>query len=158
MKFVLLLFLFSQVSPSPQPPDHSFVKKVVSSKASVNDDTTSVIKKVFIKFVQGPFTFKKRREKGNRVTFSCNGCEKYSHYLPVMAWRERHDEDPELDEYVLDLDTLPSNDEHLCATSGVEDLVVQFRDQLHLDARSDPTQPFPALYQSVRYLFKVSTK
>ena len=65
-----------------------------------------------------------RKEKGKRVTFSCNGCEKYSHYLPVVAWRERHDEDPENDEYVLDLDTLPSNDEHLCVTSGVEDLVV----------------------------------
>ena len=75
-----------------------------------------------------------------------------------MAWREQVDEDPEHDEYVLDLYTLPSIDEHLCPTSGMEDLVVQFRDQLHLDARSDPTQPFPALYQSFRYLFKVSTK
>ena len=75
-----------------------------------------------------------------------------------MAWREQHDKDPEHDEYLLDRATLPSNDENLCATSGVEDLVVQFSDQLHLDARADPTQPFPALYQSVRYLFKVSSK
>ena len=63
MKFVLLLFLFSQVSPSPQPPDHSFVKKVVSSKASVTDDTTSVIKKVFIKFVRDPSHSRKGEKK-----------------------------------------------------------------------------------------------
>ena len=42
----------------PQPPDSSFVKKVVSSKPSVSNETdTSSHKKVFIKFVQGPFTF-----------------------------------------------------------------------------------------------------
>ena len=67
-----------------------------------------------------------------------------------MAWRERIDKDPEQDQYVLDLETLPPNDQHLCATSGVEDLVVQFQEQLHLEAWSDPTEPFPALYQSVR--------
>ena len=27
--------------------------------------------------------------EGSRVTFTCNGCEKSKHYLPVMAWRER---------------------------------------------------------------------
>ena len=135
MKFILLLFLFSHISPLPQPPEYSFVKKVVSSKPSVSNETdTSSHKKVFIKFVQGPFTFKKRREKGNRVTFTCNGCENYSHYLPVMAWRERIEKDPEHGQYVLDLETLPSNDQHLCATSGVEDLVVQFQEQLHLEA------------------------
>ena len=154
MKLIILLFLINQVFPLPQPPDHSFVKKVIKSKESVGNETSdSSSKKVFVKFVQGPFTFKKRREKGNRLTFSCNGCEKFSHYLPVMAWRERVDSDPEHDEYVLDVDTLPSNDDHLCATSGIEDLVVQFREQLHLEARSDPTQPFPTLYQSVRSRF-----
>ena len=78
MKFLLFFFLLvSQVAPAPQPPDYAFVKKVLSAKDSVSDDTPVVDKKVFIKFVQGPYTFKKRREKGNRVTFSCNGCEKY---------------------------------------------------------------------------------
>jgi hypothetical protein len=156
MKIVLLLFLFSQVFSLPQPPDHSFVKKVVSSKSAVANETVDPVKKkVFVKFVQGPYTFKKRREKANRVTFSCNGCEKFMHYLPVMAWRERVDDDPEHDEYVLDLDTLPSRDDHLCGTSGIEDLVSQFREELQSEARSDPTQPFPSLYQSVRYIFKV---
>ena len=143
---VLLLSVVSLTLPLPPPPDHSFVKRVVESRNSGD-------KKVFVKFVQGPFTFKKRRQKGNRVVFSCNGCEKYSLYLPVMAWHERVDEDPEHDEYVLDLETLPTIDQHLCATSGIEDLVVQFKDKLHLEARSDPTQPFPALYQTVRSTF-----
>ena len=82
MNLIILLFLINQVFPLPQPPDHSFVKKVIKSKESVGNETSdSSSKKVFVKFVQGPYTFKKRREKGNRLTFSCNGCEKYSHYL-----------------------------------------------------------------------------
>ena len=51
----------------------------------------------------GCYTFKKRREKAGRVAFTCNGCSKFNHYLPVMAWRERLDSDAEHDEYVLDV-------------------------------------------------------
>ena len=68
-----------------------------------------------------------------------------------MAWRERLDSDAEQDEYVLDVSTLPSDDDHLCGTTGVEDLVRQFRADLESEARTDPTQPFPSLYYAVRY-------
>ena len=50
---VLLLSVVSLTMPLPPPPDHSFVKRVVESKNSGD-------KKVFVKFVQGPFTFKKK--------------------------------------------------------------------------------------------------
>ena len=153
MKFRLLIFLFSLGLTMPPPPNHSFVKKVISSKKSVtNDSVETSNKKVFVHLVQGQYTFKKRREKAGRVTFSCNGCEKLHHYLPVMAWRERVDiNDPEHDNYILDLETLPSQDEHLCGTSGLEEMVRNFRKDLEEGARQDPTQAFPALYQSVRY-------
>ena len=42
-------------------PIHSFEKRVLTSK--VSDSSVNPVKKVFVKFVQGPFTFKKRKEK-----------------------------------------------------------------------------------------------
>ena len=151
---LLLFFLLSTVISLPQPPDHSFVKKVLKSRShEANETSDTCNKKVFIKFVQGPYTFKKRREKANRVTFSCNGCEKFSHYLPVFAWRERIDSDPENDQYTLDAESLPSYQDHLCGTTGIEDIVKNFRDELEEEAANDPTQPFPTLYQTVRSRF-----
>ena len=149
---VILLFI-SVVLGTPPLPNHSFVKKVIFSGKSVSNDTEDVdtrTKKVFVKFVQGPYTFKKRREKADRVVFTCNGCDKFKHYLPVFAWRERVDQDQEHDVYTLDGDTLPSADEHLCATTGLEDMVRDFRDELETEAKQDPTQPFPTMYQRVR--------
>ena len=126
-------------------PEHSFDKKVLHSNTGD--------KKVFIKFDQGPFTFKKRREKAGRVTFTCNGCQKFNKYLPVVAWHEQHDDDPENYEYILDVDTLPSLEEHVCCSTGIEDMVQKFRSELELQAQKDPTQPFPTLYQTVRASF-----
>ena len=131
-------------SDSRPLPTHSFEKRVLKSGAG---------KKVFVKFIQGPFTFKKRREKANRVVFSCNGCEKFSHYLPVFAYRTEVDMDPENDIYSLDVDTLPALSDHVCCTSGIEDLVTQFRKELEEGAAHDPTQPFPTLYKSTRSKF-----
>ena len=34
-----------------------------------------------------------------------------------MAWHEQHDDDPENDEYILDVDTLPSLEEHVCCAT-----------------------------------------
>ena len=70
-----------------------------------------------------------------------------------MAWREQHDDDPENDEYILDVDTLPSLEEHVCCSTGIEDMVQQFRSELELQAQKDPTQPFPTLYKTVRASF-----
>ena len=127
------------------------------SKKNVHDenigDHTITVKKVFITFVQGPYVFKKRREKGNKVTFTCNGCQKVNHYLPVVAVRDRHDSDAEHDQYTLDADTLPGQGDHLCGNSGVEDMVKRFRKEVEEEVRADPTQPFPALYLSVRSRF-----
>ena len=131
-------------------PSHSFVKKVLVSKNSCSNETLGNDNKVFVKFIQGPFTLKKRREKAGRVTFTCNSCEKFNHYLPVVAWRERVDDDQENDNYILDVDTLPSLGEHVCGSTGIEDLVRNFRSELELQAEKDPTQPFPTLYQTVR--------
>ena len=101
---------------------------------------------MFIKFIQGPFTFKNRREKAGRVTFTCNGCQKFNKYLPVVAWHDQHDDDPENDEYIFDVDTLPSLEEYVCCSTGIKDMVQQFRSELELQAQKDPTQPFPILY------------
>ena len=66
----------------PSLPPHTFEKRVLQSKKSVHDedigDHTITTKKVFVTFIPGPYVFKKRREKGNRVTFTCNGCQKAS--------------------------------------------------------------------------------
>ena len=143
----------------PSLPPHTFEKRVLQSKKSVHDedigDHTITTKKVFVTFIQGPYVFKKRREKGNRVTFTCNGCQKVGKYLPVVASR---DSDPEHDEYTLDGDTLPGQGDHLCGNSGIEDMVRQFKKEIEAEIRSDPTQPFPALYLAVRskYTSKLS--
>ena len=98
---------------------------------------------------------KRGGEKNNRVTFSCNGCEKFSHYLPVFAFRTEVDSDPENDEYSLDIESLPSFREHLCGTTGIEDLVKAFREELEDEAAKDPTQPFPTLYKNIRSKFTI---
>ena len=127
-------------------PDHSFVRRVLLPKSSDKK------KKVFVSFTVGCFTFKKKREKASRVTFTCNGCEKSKHYLPVMAWRERVDSDEENDVYTLDIDTLPSTNEHVCAAHGMEVLVKSFRQKLMEEVRLGPTRPFPTLYLEVRFV------
>ena len=67
MKLLLgIYFLVGLVSTSPPIPKHSFEKRVLE-KPNGGD------KKVFVSFVQGPYTFKKLREKAGRVIFSCNG-------------------------------------------------------------------------------------
>ena len=85
MKICLLLIFLPFVFCLPSLPSHSFDKRIFLSKKSVYDDMVGdhsvTTKKVFITFVQGPYIFKKRREKGNRVTFTCNGCQKVNHYL-----------------------------------------------------------------------------
>ena len=140
---IYFLFLVGLVSTSPPIPKHSFEKRVLE-KPNGGD------KKVFVSFVQGPYTFKKRREKAGRVIFSCNGCQKFDHYLPVCATRGRIDSDPENDVYTLDNDTLPSPVEHRCGNSGIEVMVKEFRKELENEIRVNPIQPFPALYLSVR--------
>ena len=135
---IYFLFLVGLVSTSPPIPKHSFEKPNGGDK------------KVFVSFVQGPYTFKKRREKAGRVIFSCNGCQKFDHYLPVCATRGRIDSDPENDVYTLDNDTLPSPVEHRCGNSGIEVMVKEFRKELENEIRVNPIQPFPALYLSVR--------
>ena len=98
---IFALFLIPLVLSLPSLPPHSFEKRVLMSKKNVHDenvgDHTITVKKVFITFLQGPYVFKKRREKGNRVTFTCNGCQKVNHYLPVVAVRDRVDSDAEND-------------------------------------------------------------
>ena len=154
MNILLLVLLLGGISSLPEVPEHSFEKRVLTSKVSVTNETENSekipVKKVFVKFVQGPFTFKKRKEKCGRVTFTCNGCQKFNHFLSVLAWLERVDNDPENDVYTLDAETLPSSSDHVCVTSGIEDLVKNFRDDLEKEARLEPTQPFPTMYQSVR--------
>ena len=136
-------------------PPHSFEKRVLLSKKNVHDENLGdhTVKKVFVTYLQGPYVFKKRREKGNRVTFTCNGCQKVNHYLPVVAVRDRVDSDAENDLYTLDADTLPGQGDHLCGNSGVEDMVKRFKKEVEEEVRADPTQPFPALYLSVRSRF-----
>ena len=84
---ILVLSLFPIIWCMPNFPPHSFEKRVFSSKKVVHDeslgDHTISVKKVFVTFIQGPYVFKKRREKGERVTFTCNGCQKVNKYLPV---------------------------------------------------------------------------
>ena len=154
MKLLLLFFLFLQGLALPQPPNHSFEKRILVSQNTLNDSDNGEqfveTKKVFVTLVIGPYTFKKRREKGNRVTFSCNGCQKFKHYLPAVAVRERLDSNPENDQFELDLDTIPANTDHMCGNSGIEDLVKKFRKEIDEEIKLDPTQPFPALYLRMR--------
>ena len=154
MKLLLLFYLFLQALALPQPPNHSFEKPILVSKNTLNDSDNGEhqveTKKVFVTLVIGPYSFKKRREKGDRVTFSCNGCQRFKHYLPAVAVRERLDSNPENDRYELDLDTVPSNTDHMCGNSGIEEMVKKFRKEIDEEIKLDPTQPFPALYLKMR--------
>ena len=152
MKILLVFFLLHQVIGLPPLPKHSFDKRVLVKKNNSRLEIPG-LKKVFITFIQGCFTFKRKREKAKRVTFTCNGCDKLHHYLPVVAVRERIDSDPENDVYTLDADTLPAFSDHVCSSNGMEEIVNSFRRELESQARSDPTQPFPALYLKVRSAF-----
>ena len=120
MKLLLLFYLFLQALALPQPPNHSFEKRILVSKTTLSDSDNVETKKVFVTLVIGPYSFKKRREKGDRVTFSCNGCQKFKHYLPAVAVRERLDSNPENDRYELDLDTVPSKNHHMCGNSQAQ--------------------------------------
>ena len=72
----------------------------------------------------------------------------------MLAWVERLDNDPENDVYPLDAETLPASSDHVCVTSGIEHIVKNFRDGLEKEARREPTQPFPTLYNSeVSYFY-----
>ena len=130
MNILLLVLLLGEIFGLPDVPEHSFEKRVINSKISVENETdcsdTIPVKKVFVKFLQGPFTFKKRKEKCGRVTFTCNGCQRFNHFLSVQAWVERVDSDPENDVYTLDSDTLPSQSEHACVSSGIEEFTQVF--------------------------------
>jgi hypothetical protein len=140
MSILILVLLLGGKFGVPNIHEHHFEKRVLDSKQSVeneNETNTSAdisAKKIFGKLHVGLFTFKKRKVKGGRITFTCNGCQKFKHFLSVQAWVDRVDSDPENDQYTLDADTLPSHSEHACVSSGVEDLVTRFRTELELDA------------------------
>ena len=68
------------------------------------------VKKVFVSLTIGPYIIKKRLEK--------NGCQKYKHYLPIVATREQFDSDAENDCYELDIDTIPGVEDHRCGNTG----------------------------------------
>ena len=76
----LMFLLLCNVLASPPVPDHSFDKRVLVSKKD-NVET----KKVFVSCIVGPYAYKKRKVKGDRVTFTCNGCKKHNHYLALQA-------------------------------------------------------------------------
>ena len=60
-----------------------------------------------------------------------------------MADREKVDEDEENDNYFLEYQTVPTDNDHVCVASGVENLVKDFKTTLKSRVRSDPLQPFP---------------
>ena len=91
MNVIILLCVLALCLGMPPPPPHSCGHRVLHSDGD---------KKVFITLNNiGPYSFKQRREKGSRVTFTCNGCRKFKHYLPVVAVREQVDSDPEHAQY-----------------------------------------------------------
>ena len=126
LNILLLLLFLGKLFGLPGVPQHSFEKRATQSKIFADDETNCSAnvpaKKVFVKLHVGPFTFKKRKAKGGRITFTCDGCQRYNHYLAVQARHEPTDSDPEHDEYTLDVDTLPAHSDHACVSSGVEDL------------------------------------
>ena len=70
--------------------------------------------------------------------------------MSVVALREVVDDNPENDIYTLEVDSVPPDEEHMCVSSGVDDLVKDFRAELESLARRDPTQPFPTMYKTFR--------
>ena len=127
------------------PPNYRFDKRILVKDSDAPED-----KKIFVSLISGPYVFKKRKEKGSRITFTCNGCQKHKHVVSAHAWVERSEIDVEDDIYTLDEDSFPDSSFHVCLSTGVEDLVKRFRKDLEASARKEPLQPFPALYQSVR--------
>ena len=151
----VLLFLSVLIALTfclPELPKHSFETRVLLNHKKDDESVNVTSKKVFVTFKQGSFSFKKKRVKANRVTFTCNGCEKFKHYLPVMAWRDVVDSDEENDIYILDGETLPSVNEHVCGTHGMKEMVRCFWKKMEEEIRADPTQPFPTLYIVTRYV------
>ena len=89
---VIFLSLFSLpgfFSP-PQNPSNIIKHSHHGSPCNATEGSKEIpVKKMFVKFVQGPFTFKTRKEKCGRVTFTCNGCQKFNYFLFMLAWVER---------------------------------------------------------------------
>ena len=72
-------------------------------------------------------------------------------YLSVVAVREKIDGNPENDRYFVDEDTIPDIRGQACGSKGIDDLVRQLKSDLIEQVRTNPTQPMPALYTSIRY-------
>ena len=64
MNILLLVLLLGGISSLPDVPDHSFEKRVLSSKVSVTNETENSeeipVKKVFVKFVPGVYILPER--------------------------------------------------------------------------------------------------
>ena len=124
---------------------NSFEMQILTSKVSATNATEDSeeipVKKDFVKFA-----FLKRKEKYSRVTFTCNGCQKFNHFLSVLAW-VRVDNNPENYVYTLDAETLPASSAHVCVTSGIEDLVKLLEMMLRRKQAENPS----TLNQSVRW-------
>ena len=155
INILILFLLLGGIFGVPNIPEHHFEKRVIDSKQSAENENETITsadisaKKIFVKLHVGPFTFKKRKVKGGRITFTCNGCQKFNHFLSVQAWVDRVDSDPENDLYTLDADTLPSHSEHACVSSGVEDLVTRVSTELESDARREAQSTIPSPVSSM---------
>ena len=103
MNILILVLFLGGIFGVPNIPEHHFEKRVLDSKQSAENETNTSAdisaKKIFVKLHVGPFTFKKRKVKGGRITFTCNGCQKFNHFLSVQASVDRVDSDPENDLY-----------------------------------------------------------
>ena len=64
----------------------------------------------------------------------------------------------EEDQYTLVKEALPTPDEHHCTPSGIGYLVTEFIATVESRVRSDPLQPFPALYEDIRTQFTKKLK
>ena len=77
----------------PSLPEHEFVKKIQPGKKTVTDRQTGVkqvltVTKVFVSLVQGPYVYKRQRERGDQIQFTCNGWQELGFTVQAIAHHE----------------------------------------------------------------------
>ncbi len=125
----------------PNVPEHRFNIKKHTTKTGKNKGQVRTLVTLTIP----PYSFKKKRvNKGNTVTFSCNGCDKLDTPNYALAASVADDTGNE----VFKLKSWPLK--HACSPSSTDHIVRDFRSTLYAMVHKNPTRPVPSIFDEVR--------
>ena len=130
----------SQVDEALDFGRHEFIYKQHETKTGKGKGQ----KRLLVSLNIPPYFYKRRVVRGQRAEFSCNGCQKLGFTSLAKASVEPNSHSNGHDLYTL----IDFSKEHMCAPSGIEVLVQEFKKRLLQRVTEDPTESIPAIYES----------